>query len=216
MRWLYERWKFLRNVRFTAPQARCVVARNVRSRWGERSLMQIHAGQVSIGYPLPSHPQRATYNQAVVAVDAGGCIEIHGDVWIAPGAYIHVCEGARLVLRGGNWLAHNTTLIVGHYMEFGDNVSIGWNCTFIDYDRRTFYTAQGQPIARTPRPLIFERNSGAQMHVAIPQGVRVGENAVIGSNTVVRQDVPAHSLVYQNPELQVKPNVTPGLHCLQR
>ncbi|PJC65213.1 MAG: hypothetical protein CO021_00310 [Deltaproteobacteria bacterium CG_4_9_14_0_2_um_filter_42_21] len=212
MNWIYERWKFLRHLEVSNSKARCIVAKDVWSSWGNDAKFSLYEGQVNIGYPFPHLPQRATYNKSVVAVANRGLIEVHGNLWIAPGTYIHVCEGAKLIFRGNNFIAHNTTIIVGNHVEFGKHVSTGWNCTFIDYDRRQFYSSEGKALKREARALVFEDYSGVQMNVVIPQGVRVGERAVIGANTVVRQDVPAGCLVYQNPELKVKKNVTPGLH----
>lgn len=77
--------------------------------------------------------------------------------------------------------------------------------------RRTLYTEDGQPILKKRSDLTLEDHVGLQMNVIIPIGVRVGSKSVIGANTVLRSDVPASSLIYQNPELRIKKNVTTGL-----
>lgn len=206
-----KKWKFLKAVDFESKDARIFINRKVKCSAAISSRIVIHKGTFRFGYHFPKGPMRATYANSVITLDDGASLEVYGDVWIAPGSYIHVCKGAKLVFRGGNLFAHNFNLIVGFHVEFGEHCSVGWNCNLIDYDGRNFFHPEGGKIERKPRKLIMKKCSGLQMHVTIPQGIVVGENSIVGSNTVLRSDVPDNSLVYQCSELTIKNNITTGL-----
>ena len=194
--------------------AKVYISKNVRICCKPTSSIIAYKGSSHIGYEFPESPPRATYNKGVIAIDRGAIVEIHGPILIAPGVYIHVCEGAKLVFKGENCIAHNTSLIVGKYMEIGNNTSISWNVTLIDYDKRRFYTQDGKIAPTEARPLILGSNCGLQMNVVVPKGIVVGDNTMVGANTVLRRDVPGNSLVYQNPDLRIKKNITTGFQFL--
>ena len=42
-------------------------------------------------------------------------------------------------------------------------------------------------------------------NVTILKGVRIGDNTVIGAGCLIRQDIPANSIVYNNGDILIKP-----------
>ena len=95
-------------------------------------------------------------------------------------------------------------------MSIGSGTSISWNFSAIDWDSHHFYDCSGQKIERSINPLIIGDNVAIQPNVFIPKGLSIGDNAVIGSNTVLRSDVPPNCLAYSDHKLKVKDNVTSG------
>lgn len=90
-----------------------------------------------------------------------------------------------------------------------DYVLIGSGCLIIDHSHGRS-TQKELTIPPNKRPLYskgpihIEKNVWIGEHAVILPGVRVGEGAVIGANSVVTKDVPAKSVVAGNPAKVIK------------
>ncbi len=116
--------------------------------------------------------------------------EILAPFWCDYGYNIHI---------GENFFAnHNTVILDGAPVTFGDNVFIAPNCGF--------YTA-GHPLDKERRnrgleyayPITVGDNVWIGAGVQVMPGVTIGSGAVIGAGSVVTKDVPGNALAYGNP-----------------
>ncbi len=109
------------------------------------------------------------------------------------------CDYGYNIEIGDNFFAnHNTVILDGAKVEFGDNVFIAPNCGFytaghpIDYERRNKGLEYAYPIKVGNNVWI-----GAGTHVM--PGVTIGSNVVIGGGSIVVNDIPDNSLAVGNP-----------------
>lgn len=116
--------------------------------------------------------------------------EIVGPFWCDYGYNIEV---------GKNFFAnHNTVILDGAKVTFGDYVFIAPNCGFytaghpIDAKRRNKGLEYAYPIKIGSNVWI-----GAGVHVM--PGVTIGDNVVIGGGSVVVKDIPSNSVAVGNP-----------------
>lgn len=109
------------------------------------------------------------------------------------------CDYGYNIEIGDNFFAnHNTVILDGAKVEFGDNVFIAPNCGFytaghpIDYERRNKGLEYAYPIKVGNNVWI-----GGGTHVM--PGVTIGSNVVIGGGSIVVNDILDNSLAVGNP-----------------
>ena len=108
------------------------------------------------------------------------------------------CDYGYNIEIGENFFAnHNTVILDGAKVTFGDNVFIAPDCGFhtaghpIDSERRN----QGLEYAY---PITVGDNEWIGAGVQVMPGVTIGSNVVIGGSVVVK-DIPSNSVAVGNP-----------------
>lgn len=109
------------------------------------------------------------------------------------------CDYGYNIEIGENFFAnHNTIILDGGKVTFGDNVFVAPNCGFhtaghpIDFERRN----QGLEYAY---PITVGDNVWIGAGVQVMPGVTIGSDVVIGGGSVVVKDIPDHSVAVGNP-----------------
>ena len=139
------------------------------------------------------HPSREDEGRAILKRLLGRTKEnfsIHAPFWCDYGYNIEI---------GDHFFAnHNTVILDGGKVIFGDYVFIAPNCGF--------YTA-GHPLDIKSRnqgleyayPITVGNHVWIGAGVQVMPGVTIGDGAVIGGGSVVVKDVPANCLAVGNP-----------------
>ena len=109
------------------------------------------------------------------------------------------CDYGYNIEIGENFFAnHNTVILDGGKVVFGDNVFIAPNCGFytaghpIDFERRN----KGLEYAY---PITVGSNVWFGAGVQVMPGVTIGDNTVIGGGSVVVKDIPDNCVAAGNP-----------------
>lgn len=128
--------------------------------------------------------------------------EIKGEATILAPFY---CDYGYNITLGENFFAnHNTVILDGAKVTFGDNIFIAPNCGF--------YTA-GHPIDTERRnagleyayPITVGDNVWFGAGVQVLPGVTIGSNVVIGAGSVVNRDIPDNCVAAGNPCRVIRP-----------
>lgn len=107
--------------------------------------------------------------------------------------------GRNVTVGCGVFINFGATILAQAPISLGDRVMIGPNCSLItvghpvdDHRRRE----EGWEIAK---PISVGRNTWFGANVTVLPGVTIGEDCVVGANTLVTTDIPDKSLVLGSP-----------------
>jgi acetyltransferase-like isoleucine patch superfamily enzyme len=110
-------------------------------------------------------------------------------------------------LQIGNRVSFNRNCIIICHKKItiGDHVMFGPNVTIYDHDH--IFSDEGILPGFKYGPVVIENGCWIAANVTILRNTHIGEGCVIGAGTVVKGDIPPHSLVTGNRELNIVPIV---------
>ena len=119
-----------------------------------------------------------------------------GMSWMEPP--VHVCVGKNTTIGDGCYINFNATFVDDWKITIEDNVLFGPNVTVI---------TTGHPVHPEIRPhgemycapATIKKGAWLGSGVTVLPGVTIGENAVIGSGSVVTKDIPANTIAMGIP-----------------
>lgn len=209
----FHRLRLIRSCHFEDESSQILISKSTRAYIKPGACIKIQNGLLQIGGNYPRHVSMPSLDKNVICMEEDAVLEVYDDVFLSQGAYINIKKGGHLVFKGGNFIGHNCRIICKDRVEVGKNSSTSWNVTLIDDDGHHLYL-KDKKIPRTKRPLEIGDYVGIQMNVTIPRGVKVGNQSLLGANTVIREDIPEKKLVYTKNELKVKDDISAGLHLI--
>ena len=142
---------------------------------------------------------------------AGGIINLHGPVWIDRYCSFHANGG---VLDIGSRTSVGPFTIIGAMRK----VTIGNNCMIAEYvsirDHDHSYFDSDFPIRDQGwiiSPIGIGNNVWIGAKVTILKGCIIGDNVIIGANSVVTKDIPSNSIAVGSPA-RVSRALYPEIH----
>ena len=121
-------------------------------------------------------------------------------------SHIAVVNGGKVTIGNNVRINRNCMLVCHDSISIGDNCAIGPNTMFYDHDHN--FGQNGIEDGYKIAPIVIEKNCWIGAGVTILRGTHIGEGSVIGAGTVVRREIPAHSLVTSNRELNITPIIS--------
>jgi acetyltransferase-like isoleucine patch superfamily enzyme len=116
-------------------------------------------------------------------------------------------------------------LICRESIRIGSQVTIAWDCTLYDHNShsmdwrervadteqqladieagRNFIQNKNWSTVKS-RGIVIDDRAWLGFGVTVLNGVRIGEGAIVGARSVVREDVPPWTVVYGNPAVPVR------------
>ena len=104
-----------------------------------------------------------------------------------------IIPGAEIII-GDDCGFSGTTIAAFASIQIGNNVRCGANTLISDSDWH-----QDDPRTKDAKPVIIEDNVWLGYNVEVWKGVTIGQNSVIGANSVVTKDIPANVVAAGNP-----------------
>jgi acetyltransferase-like isoleucine patch superfamily enzyme len=127
-----------------------------------------------------------------------GRISIGEDSTITAG-YRIVCDG-EIIIGNNTYVNPNCEWSISHKLTIGDDCAISWDVKIMDHDRHR--------ILNQDKPSFFPISIGNHvwigMNVTILKGVTIGDNSVIGTGSVVVNNIPANTFAAGTPARVVR------------
>ncbi len=134
-----------------------------------------------------------------------GEVKIGRNFSIKQGAHLAAVNGGKITIGNNVSINRNCILVSHEYITIGDNCAIGPNVVFYDHDHN--FGEFGIKDGFKKAPIIIENNCWIGAGVTILRGTHIGEGSVIGAGTVVKGEIPPHSLVTANRGINIVPIV---------
>lgn len=124
-------------------------------------------------------------------------------------------EGARVSIGSSTFIGASK-LVAAEGIEIGDDVLISWGVTIVDHDSHsTDWSKRAVDVANwyngkkvwdhvNVKPVRIGSRAWLGFDVTILKGVSIGEGAIVGAGSVVRQDVERYTVVAGNPAVFVR------------
>lgn len=134
-------------------------------------------------------------------------------------------EAGKVSIGNHTFINGDTRLISRSSITIGNYVTISWGCTIYDHNSHSLdYIERQKDIDRQltdhrngknfihskdwsvvkSRPIIIKDNAWIGFNCIILGGVTIGEGAIVGAGSVVREDVEPWTVVAGNPVVLVK------------
>ena len=112
-------------------------------------------------------------------------------------------SGGKLILHDGVFINNSCSFNCMERIEIGSGTMMGEGVRFYDHDH--IYTAETiEKWQWTTAPIKVGKDCWIGSNVTILKGVTIGDNTIIGAGCLVRKDIPANSVVYNDGNLIVK------------
>ena len=141
-------------------------------------------------------------NWNVFQIDSKASLIVGSNVICRNFENFHVSSG-KLILHDGVFINNSCSFNCMERIEIGSGTMMGEGVRFYDHDH--IYTAEKiEKWQWTTAPVRVGRDCWIGSNVTILKGVTIGDNTIIGAGCLVRKDIPANSVVYNDGNLIVK------------
>ncbi len=103
------------------------------------------------------------------------------------------------ILIGNNVGLSGATILSASNITIEDNVIIGAHSIIMDTDRHNINARQRLTGKAASSPVLIKKGSWIGMNSTILKGVTIGENVIIGANSLVTRDIPDNVIAGGNP-----------------
>jgi acetyltransferase-like isoleucine patch superfamily enzyme len=142
-------------------------------------------------------------------IAANGRVDFGRFVWIGDGTKIRCHEG-RVEIGDKTVMGQECTISAYQHVRIGQQCVIADRAMFIDFDHGVVEVER--PIRQQgiyKRDVIVGSNVWIGYGACILRGVSVGDNAIVGTNSVVTKDVPANAVVAGIPARVIRMREAP-------
>jgi len=179
-----------------------------------------------IGEPLAPYYSDSSYRNPPTIIGHGSLIRSHGIIYAGCEIGPQFSTGHRITIRENTIIGEGCSIgtmsdiqglvRIGNYCRFHSNVHISQKCQIGDF----VFMYPFSVMTNDPYPPSEDIKGGfigdytqIGVHAVILPGVKIGENCLIGANSLVSKRVPSYSLAIGNPAkvlLDIREYIVPG------
>jgi acetyltransferase-like isoleucine patch superfamily enzyme len=170
-------------------------------RWYERNSLPWNRARIHWEFARREAFVRWPVHGNVLEALRAGRLEIGPHTLLEPGVWITAPDQARVRIGGGTFLNLGVMVAAVELVEIGSHCMFANGCFITDANHR--FDDRTRPITwqgfTSKGPTRIGDNVWCGANVVVTSGVTIGERSVIGANSVVTTDVPAHSIAAGAP-----------------
>lgn len=151
----------------------------------------IHSGMIQLGLKSYFFHKPGLYYE-----NRGGNIVFKGSCFISNESVIDVRSNAELII-GDKFGASITKFFCTKKMDFGNNVAIGMNCTFMDSNFHAIVDIYSKRYLKASIPIVIGNNNWFGSNCLIKKGTHTPNNIIISTMTILDKKikVPEFSII---------------------
>lgn len=165
-----------------------LISHNTRIKYISKGCIDIpnncSIGTIKIGInygPFERGKSKITY----ININSGK-VCFRGKANIASGSVLNVNSG--ICIFGNKFSANNDFICsCENYIEFGNDVLFGWNCTVIDGDGHKVIDCDSQEIINESRPIVIGNYVWVAANSTLLKGTLVKDDTVIASDSTINR-----------------------------
>lgn len=132
-----------------------------------------------------------------------GNLKIGKGFGMNPGSYIAVVNNGNISIGNNVTINRNAIIVCHDSIIIGEHCSIGPNVLIYDHDH--CFDSEGLQEGYRTSPVVINKNCWIGGGVTILRGTTIGEGCVIGAGSIVKGEIPPHSLVTSERNLHITP-----------
>ncbi len=113
-------------------------------------------------------------------------------------------EEAEIIFGNNNHFNNNCRIEANTKIEFGNDVLVGVNCSFLDNDGHNLERDKRKSGVPNTAPIYIGNNVFIGDNVTILKGVSIGDNSVIGNGSIVTKLIPSNVIAVGNPATVIR------------
>lgn len=133
-----------------------------------------------------------------------GRLNIGQNVTLRDGVRIRVNFNGKVSLGSGVGLNNYSLINAMEEITIGDNTIIGQGVKIYDHDHDYKKKGKIRTTGFQVSPVQIGNNVWIGSNVTILRGTQIGDNCVIGANTLVKGEIAANSLVFSKPNQEIR------------
>ena len=133
---------------------------------------------------------------ATVYIHSSGHLVIGKGVRVAQGSVLSILPGAVLELKDACIINHGVTIYCASKIVIGRQSRIAHYCSIIDHDYDIHTDNVWFERPKIMSPIIIGEHVWLGAHVFVCKGITIGDQCVIGAQTMVRKSISDGMLVY--------------------
>ena len=123
-----------------------------------------------------------------ISISNHGKIVFNGRCWIGSGCNFVVNAGAVLEFGRNTWISGDTKIVCYHNIIIDDEVSIGWNCQFMDTDLHQLDTPDHKNRPDAFGKVLISHNCWIANSVSVYKKTTLPPYSVVGAHSVCNKD----------------------------